>query len=244
MKKQLSLAAILILGFSMMGEMYAQVLQAPRDYKVKTYLFLYNSFVEEFGSKIDTLNYTSEIHFKDGRMVWMQYPRFLKEFQRTETYQYGEFGGIEKIVTSTRGHSTSLEKDSIIDHYKKENKALDRIVTASQTFNREQRYTITGDTTHIDEYFNGEYGFTVREIKQSEKIKIVQIIKPELSEIINAFHYDELGNELKYVKTENGNTEETMSFQYTFDQFNRILRKETFIEPEHTLMSTEIRIYE
>jgi len=66
MKKLLSLAAILILYFSMVEKMYAQVPQAPRDYKVKTYLFLDNSFVEEFDSKIDTLNYTSEIHFKDG----------------------------------------------------------------------------------------------------------------------------------------------------------------------------------
>lgn len=241
MKKLLSLVAILILAFLMIGKMYAQ---APRDYIVKAYLFLDNSFVEEFGSKIDTLNYTSEIHFKDGRMVWRQYPRFLKEFQRTETYQYGEFGEIEKIVVSTKGHSTTPEKDSIIYYYKKENKALDRIITASRTFNRDQRYTIMGDTSYIDEYINGEYGFTVREIKQSETIKIVQIVKPELSGIINTFYYDELGNELKYVKTENGKTEDTMSFQYTFDQFKRILKKETFIEPEHTLMSTEIRIYE
>ncbi len=219
--------------------------QGSENYTGKTYLFLGNSFVERFDSKIDTSNFTSEIQIRDGKIIRRYYPKYQGELERTEIYHYTELEKLAKIVVATKSRYMNRPKlDSTVYHYKKEFGEYDIEVKVYGDVSVEHYYTIIGDTSYIDEYINANYAYTVREIKKGDKIKERQIIKPELSEVINTFYYDDFGNELKYEKTENGKTEVTMSFVYEYDHFNRITRRQTFFEPEHELMSLEIRIYD
>jgi hypothetical protein len=219
--------------------------QSLKEYEGKTYLFMGNSFFERFNERIDTANYTSEVRYQDGKIVKQYYPKYQGELERTESYEYNEIGKIKKKVVETKSkYSEQAAIDSTIYRYKQKEGDCDILVEVFSDFPLEQRYTIIGDTNFIDEYVNGKYAYTTREYKKGKMVKVRQIIKPELGEVINTFFYDDFGNELRYERTENGETEETMKFEYKFDEFNRIIEKRTYFEPGHSIMSVEIIIYE
>ena len=116
------------------------------------------------------------------------------------------FGGVDIVVNNAGiSISKSIAEHSIADW----DKLYDILVKGYGDFSFEQRYTIIGDTSLIDEYVNGTYSHTMREYKKGDKVKIRQIIKPEMSQVINTFYYDEFGNEIRYERTENGETEES-----------------------------------
>lgn len=236
-------ALLFTLSFLTVGLAQAQEL---KDYTAKTYLYLNNSFEEKYQSKVDTQNYTLETQFRDNRIVSVYYPQYGSEFiSRTEIYQYTESGQLSMLI---KIHKTRNDEEQLIDSirydYHPADEKYDLIVSASGDLANQERHIIHGDTTFIENYINGQYEFSVREIQVSKNVKVSQIIAPEASEIINTIYFDEFGNEILYKQTEKGITNVRTQIEYEFDEFSRITRKNSFFGPQHELGCTEIIIYE
>lgn len=215
------------------------------NYTSRTYLFLGNSFAEKYSSKIEMANIAWRDSIKNNLLVFREYPKYQGEFRRIENYEYDENGDLKRQIIKTYYYHGEA-KDSTI--YKKIDLNTLEIVKYTTGENHfKEIHRTSNDTVYIDEIINGKYGFTSMEFWETKFRKQSQIVKPEFSNVINTFVYNEIGDLVEIERYENGNfVRKTMSINYNYDSQNRIVLKETFYgeADERKLGSTEITIYD
>lgn len=241
MKNYFALPALLALFLFSGLRLPAQDL---KNYTVRTYQYIGNSFAEKSYSKIDSAHFAWESQYKGGKMTRKFFPKYLNVYERTEVYQYGPSGKLEKMIaTTTNRYSKEVEVDSTIYQYKKKPGDYDMVETVYSKTPWEHRYTYVKDTTFIEEYSAGKFSNTMKEVKISDKIKETRVIKPQASNLVNTIYYDSCGNEMRYERSDNGRKQDTRKFEYDYDECERMIQKRTYLEPGHQLMSVEINIY-
>jgi hypothetical protein len=227
-----------------------QTILPAQDYHVRTYEFFANSFEEKYHSQIDTAAYVFEEWYKGGKLIRKFYPRFEKEYFRIETYTYNSAGKTALVHIKTwKPWLETTYLDSIIYTYENDSvysvKITGNLVNSDNiNYPIEQRYTVTGDTTLIDVLINGEYTHTSMETRESKWKISRQVIKPEISNVVNTYLYDDYGRLTEIIRTENGVSETTMRNEYVLDDQGRILIERSYLEPENWLLSTAVKIYD
>lgn len=214
-------------------------------YTSKTYQFLGNSFDEYYNSEIDTLNFTWRDSFRNNQLVCREYPKYHGEFKRIEKYEYDKNNELHKTIIETFLHYGTTKDSTIYNKIDFNTTELTKYVTGENPFKEIHRNL--NDTIFIDQEINGKYGFTSREFWVNKFRKQSQIVKPELSEVMNIYVHNENGDLIEIERYENGIfVYTTMSIQYKYDSQERIILKEIFYggEDEKKLGSTEITIYD
>lgn len=246
MKTQPTIRPILILA----PWLLTQTILPAQDYHVRTYEFFANSFEEKYHSQIDTAAYMYEEWYEGGKLIRKFYPRFEKEYFRIETYTYNSAGKTALVHIKTwKPWLETTYLDSIIYTYENDSvysvKITDHLKNPFNiNYAIEQRYTVTGDTTFADMLINDRYMHTSRDIRESKQKISQQIVKPELSDVVNTYLYDDYGRLTEIIRTENGISETTMRNEYVLDDQGRILIERSYLEPENWLLSTTVKIYD
>lgn len=246
MKPQTTIRPILLLFLWLL----TQTILSAQDYHVRTYEFFANSFEEKYHSQIDTAAYVYEEWYEGGKLIRKFYPRYERDYFLTETYTYNTAGKTALVLIKI--WKPGLEAsylDSIIYTYENDSVYSEKITGNPKNpdninYAIEQRYTVTGDTTLADVLINGEYTHTNREIRESKRKISRQIVKPELSNVVNTYLYDDYGHVTEIFRTENGVSEMTMRNEYVLDDQGRILLGRSYLEPENWLLYTIVKIYD
>jgi len=213
-------------------------------YSSKTFLYIGNQFIEKYKSKIDSTNFSWVDSFKDNILIQREYPKYHGEFRRIYKFEY--YGnGEPKRTTIQTFHPSGETLDSTI--YKRTNSNTTEIINFMTGENPyiEVR-NIINDTIFTDHIINGEYGFTTREFWESETRKHDQIIKPELSKVLNVYVHNERKDLIRIERFESGKfVETTMSINYEYDKNDRMILKDTYYGDgiNKTIGSKEITIY-
>lgn len=198
-------------------------------------------FINSNDQKIITHHYmgaillwVSEEYYKDNLLLIKKYP-FCIEKMSTELYYYNSNKKLQKVIYDP---PNIFSLDSIVYNYYNDS-TYSELKIGFDIYS-ERKYLLKGDTTFIDHIITKKYAFTSMEfLNKSINLKVSQIIKPELSDILNFTLYDKTGNEIMYIKVENNKQDTTMKFEYTFDENNRVINKSTYVEPGHKLMFTD-----
>ena len=98
------------------------------------------------------------------------------------------------------------------------------------------------DTTYIEHFIHGDYGFTVRHYWDNKFRKHDQIIRPEKSDVENIYVYNNKDDLIEVIHVEPGLPETSMIILYKYDILDRIIEKETYYGKE--LGSKEITVYD
>ena len=205
-----------------------------------------SSLKNQSSLQIDTPNFREEIRYRGNRIVSKYYRRYEGELQREEQYFYDPSGRLEKILSCTKGPYMKVSSmDSTVYQYEPGGERYKVTIYETGDMPLERRFTTVGDTTYIEEFINGQYGFTVKEYFESKQKKVSQIVLPEVSAVRNSVLYDEKGNETAFIRTDGDAPEETtMAFVYEYDGAGRVAQRRTYWGLEHHLSSIEIRLYD
>lgn len=212
----------------------------------KTYLYLGNEFVDKYHSKIDTVNYSWKDSIVNGKLISRYYPKYQGQYERHEKSEYFDDGSLKKVITETLYSNDSKTLDSLV--YKKKNGEL----LEKSKFENGKCYfkwleSKSNDTIYIDNIFGDKYGFTERLYWETKSRKHKQIIKPDLSKVLNIFVYNDKGDLKSIERYENDEfVEISMVVEYIYDQYSRIVSESTFdIEGENKIISSKkITIFE
>lgn len=205
-----------------------------------------NSFEEKYNSKIDTLNYSWKDSFQNNQLVLRKYPKYEGTYERTEIFKYSENNQVEEKIIETKYPNWKIKRDTTL--FLRKNEETTEIVTlknGERVIKSVQR--TLNDTLFIDHIFGGKIGFISREFWETKTRKHDQIIKPELSKVLNIYIHNINGDLVGIERHEKGYPpEKTMTINYEYDNQNRIVEKDTYYgEGEKMILgSKEITIYE
>lgn len=215
------------------------------SYSSKTYFFMGNLFAEKFNSQIDTMNYSWRDSFANNLHLIREYPKYYGEFRRIENYEYDENDEPKRTVMQTFHYRQKTTDSIVYNNINSNTTEIIKYITGEKPFKEIQR--TVKDTLYVDQIIDGEYGFTSREFWETKRRKQSQIIKPELSEVMNIFVHNENGDLTAIERYENGEfIEKTISIEYEYDSKGRIISKKTYYGrgDKKELGSTEITIYD
>lgn len=238
---------IFCLGILFLG-CYSSKISVPKNessfYTSKSYLFLGDSFANQYNSKIDSTNFTWRDSFIDNLHVYREYPKYQGQFRRIENFEYYQNGKPSKTLIETFYKYGNTIDSTVYNNIDLETTEITKFITGENPF--KEIHKTSNDTLYIDQIINGKYGFTSREFWETKSRKQRQIIKPTLGEVMNTFVHNDKGDLIIIERYENGEfVYKTMAINYEYDSQNRITLKETYYldADEKILGSTEIIIY-
>lgn len=226
--------SFLLIG-SILNKGVAQTIDS-NSYISKTYWFLGNSFKELHHSKIDTANYFWRDSFYNEKLMMRENPKYQGGSYRKETYEYSQNGNLQKVAIETTTPIQRTFQDSIL--YKKIDSKTTKIIKSEYT----EVHKTSNDTTYIEHFISGRYGFTEREFWESLKKKHRQIIKPEMGDVLHIFVYNEYGDVVEIERYEKGKYSGKSRTNYEYDANNKIITKDIY-DRNMELSSKKITIY-
>lgn len=211
----------------------------------KTYSFFGKSYKDSLGGPLAAAPYFWLDSIQDGRLLSRTYTWKNKSKSKRELYEYDKQGELQKRRLITKDSQDS----SIVDFISFD--STDPSVVSTERSEKAGIVATTiktqsNDTTYVAHYGNDKYWFTSIEVWETPYRNHTRIVKPDLSDIVNVYIYNEKGDQIRIEKYEKGSLVGTsMETEYRYDEKDRIVFKQVKIGSgnDSTILTTEVTIY-
>lgn len=214
-------------------------LHSGENYIVEVFVFNGNTYSPE---KLEEVNFTFSETYQNGQLVKKYYPRYSGIQERTITTVYDTINRKTIEIEMMKSSLGQQSLDSTLYKYEDNNdtyiykKRKGREILIREIYKQ-------SDTTIITEYA-GRNSFEIEEIYDSLNfVKSTEVIDYDDNEIINYFYYNDKGEEIKHVRSENGLKEVVSETNYKYDEDGRMIFKQLVFPKENMIAWTEIRKY-